>query len=269
MDLETNAYRDLQSTCLTLFGWNERFAAERLLSLFESYFSSSGVVPHYANFQIGETEELKRLSFKNLKKRLLDGKLKDLSSLSLYHFTEKENKSSEDFYSSYDVRYGNEIVQFLTAIGEEARRSRLLLMFLHDMLDLVTPEYGYSLDLPLGDNPSLFAVGAFSYRDDIQDEVHVWQQSSNSLFNGSAYKQGRMRHVFAINVLSRPHMEARIDGRTFGEWVAGPNRGSIEQWKDGVWVWQVQKELRIRIATILHFNGILTAPDGFQNRLIG
>jgi hypothetical protein len=263
------AYRKLSSFSLTLHGWNERFPAEQLLPSIERYFSRAGVEPQEGCVKGTVPPELKCYSMRTIRKRIAIGQISGLNNLSLHHFTDRKYKPSDDFYISYDTTYGDETCQFVNAVSPEAERYDIALAFLRDMLTYVTPSYGYSLDMPLGYDPALFAVGMFSYSDDIQDEVHAWQRSSSAALNGFAHKQGRLRHVFAINILSRPHMEARVDGKSFGEWVRGPNRGSIEEWKDGVWVWQVPKEHRIKIASILHFNGMLTAPDGFQSRLIG
>ena len=36
-----------------------------------------------------------------------------------------------------------------------------------------------------------------------------------------------------------------------------------------VWVWFVPREDRIRVANVLQFSGLLTAPAGFENERIG
>jgi hypothetical protein len=263
------AYHHLSSFSLMLHGWPERFPVENLLPVIEQYFALANVVPQEGHVQGLAPPELKSYSMKTIRKRISEGTIHGLVSLGAYHFVDREYKSSHDYFIDCGMTYGNELVQFINAVSPEIDRRAIALNFLRDLLTFVTPCYGYSLEMPLGDDPALFAVGAFAATDDIEEETFSWQQSSNALFGGNAHKQGRMRHVFEINILSRPHMEAQIDGRTFGEWVRGPNRGTIEEWKSGVWVWQVPKEQRLRIAAILHFNGILTAPDGFQNRLIG
>jgi hypothetical protein len=71
------------------------------------------------------------------------------------------------------------------------------------------------------------------------------------------------------SVAEPPHIRNRVGGIPFPEWVAEPGHGRLEQWKEDVWVWFVPREDRIRCANILQFNGLLTAPEGFENELIG
>ena len=262
-------YRKLSSFCLALHGWEERFPAENLLPLFERYFAKAGVDLQEGNVSGLSPLEMKGYSMRTIRKRIADGRIHGLNTLSIYHFVDREYKPSDDYFVAYDTSYDNENCQFVNAVSPEAERYDMALDFLRDMLAHVTPSYGYSLEMPLGHDPALFSVGSFAHTDALRDETQAWQESSHAMFGGFAHKQGRMRHVFAINVLSRPHLEAKVGGVTFGDWVRGPDRGTIAEWKPGVWVWEVPKEHRIRIASILHFNGLLTAPDGFQNQLIG
>jgi hypothetical protein len=262
-------YRMLSSFSLMLHGWPERFPVENILPLVERYFAIANVEPQEGDVQGIAPPEHKGYSMRTIRKRIASKEIHGLNSLGAYHFVNREYKPSQDYYICCNMRYDNELAQFVNAVSAEKDRYALALNFLRDMMAFVTPCYGYSLEMPLGHDPALFATGHFAVTESIFVEAYAWQQASDAMLGGHAHKQGQMRHVFAINVLSRPHMEARIDGRTFGEWVRGPNRGTIEECKSGVWVWQVPKEQRLRIASILHFNGILTAPDGFQNRLIG
>jgi hypothetical protein len=263
------AYRKLSSFSLMLHGWPERFPAENLLPMIERYFALAQLEPQEGHVQGGAPAEFKSYSMRTIRKRIATKQIHSLVSLGAYHFVDREYKPSHDYFVGCNMTFDNEGAEFINAVSPEKDRYGMALNFLRDMLEFATPYYGYSLEMLLGEDPALFSIGAFAATNDIEEETFAWQHASTPMLGGYAHKQGRMRHVFAINILSRPHMEARIDGKTFGEWVRGPNRGTIEEWKSGVWVWQVPKELRIRIATILHFNGILTAPDGFQNRLIG
>lgn len=263
------AYRKLSSFSLALHGWNERFHAEKLLPLFDRYFANAGVVAQEGNVQGAAPVELKGYSMRTIRKRIENLEIYGLIGLTSYHFVDRTYKSSHDYLLSYDTNFDSERCEFVNAVSPETERYGLAIQFLRDMLEYITPCYGYSLEMPLGHDPALFAVGMYAYNEEDRDETHVWQQACDGLYGNNAHKHGKMRHVFAINVLSRPHMEALVEGKTFAEWVKGPNRGSIEELKNGVWLWQVPKELRIGIAKTLSKNGILTAPKGFEKRLIG
>jgi hypothetical protein len=253
MSKDELAYRTLSSFSLMLHGWGERFPVENILPLVERYFALANVEPQEGGVQGIAPPEHKGYSMRTIRKRIASKEIHGLNSLGAYHFVDREYKPSHDYFISCKMRYDNELARFVNAVSPEKDRYELALNFLRDMLEFVTPCYGYSLEMPLGHDPALFATGHFSVTDSGFEEAYAWQQASDAMLDGHAHKQGLMRHVFAINVLSRPHMEARMDGRTFGEWVRGQNRGTIEEWKSGVWIWQVPKADRLKIATMLHF----------------
>ena len=213
--------------------------------------------------------DIKTYSFRTIRKRIESGVIRDLHLFSAYHLTDKKNKQSDDFSMGYSVSNSDEQAHILTALGSEEQRRTIALDFLLDMLAFISPSYGYSLELPLGNAPILFAHGMFARTPHANIETGAWQQAYSGIYGNKLHERGKFRHVFAINVVSAPHLANRIDGMLFEEWVAQPHHGKLEQLKDKVWVWFVPKEDRIRIANILHFNGLLTAPDPFQNQLIG
>ena len=230
MAIDQLSYRKLSSFSLILHGWPERFPVEELLPLVERYFAKAGVDPQDGDVEGIAPPEFKSYSMRTIRRRIATGKIHGLTSMSAYHFVDREYKPSDDYFISVDMSYGDETAWFINAVSPETERHAMALDFLRDMLTFVSPCYGYSLELPLGHDPGLFAVGAFAYDRDTQNESYIWQQASHAMYDGFAHKQGRMRHVFAINILSRPHMETRIDGMPFADWVRTPGRGCIEEW---------------------------------------
>lgn len=259
----------LPTFSLVLYSWRERFPAETLLPLYERYFERAGMEPHIASVEGDDPKEIKTYSIGTVRKRIEEGKIRNLRILNVLHLADKKNRQSDNFSIGYNVGHGDEDSYILTAIGGEEQRRTIALEFLRDMLSFISPSYGYSLELPLGNAPILFAHGMFARTEHADIETEAWQQAYSGIYGNKLHEHGKFRHVFAINVLSPPHLQNRIGGKLFQEWVKESNHGALEQWKDNVWVWFVPREDRIRVANILHFNGLMTAPDPFQNQLIG
>jgi hypothetical protein len=264
-------HRYLPSFSLILQEWEERFPFEVLLPLIERYFERAGTQPQIGTVEGEAPAEIKTYSFRTIRKRIQDHAIHGLHTLDAYHLTDKENKQSHDFAIGFSNSFHHQHAYILNAVSPAPEAKAMALDFLRDALNFVSPCYGYSLELPLGNDPILFSQGMFARTDHADVEATAWQFASRRDIKGKGgqHMQGRFRHVFAINVLSAPHMANRVDGRSFADWVKAPGHGSIEQWKDNVWVWLVPKEVRIRVANILQFNGLLTAPSGFENELIG
>lgn len=238
--------------------------------MFEAYFARVGAVAQYGSVEGESPPEMKSYTFGTIKKRLESGEYRGLSCLSLESLADKGDKRSENFAVTIKDGYGRQEASILNAVSraeEEARQ--IALDFLRDILGHVSPCYGYSLEMPLGNYPLMYASGVFGSTERALDEASSWQEATRHYLKGFLFKQGKFRHVFEINVLSLGHMTNRIGDTPFAEWVAEPGHGRLEQWKEDVWVWFVPKEDRIRCANILQFNRLLTAPEGFENELIG
>jgi hypothetical protein len=265
----TPSFEAMPSFSLVLHGWDQKFPFENLLQMFEAYFARAGAVAQYGDIVGENPPEMKSYSFRTIRKRIQSGEYRGLSCLSLLQLTDKQNKTSEDFAVTIKDGYGRQEAGILNAVsgGEEARQ--IALDFLRDILGHVSPYYGYSLEMPLGHYPLMYASGVFGHTEGERDEATSWQEASRDYLKGFLFKEGKFRLVFEINVLSPPHMVNRIGDTPFAEWVSEPGHGRLEQWKEDVWVWFVPKEDRIRCAKVLQFNGLLTAPEGFENELIG
>jgi hypothetical protein len=269
MDQEDTSYKKRPSFGIFIHGWDEQLQAEKLLGLIEKYFGLAGVEPQECSLEERAVDKLRHLTMRNTKQRLLTGVVSNLASLTAYHFADKKNKGSEIFYISCDQGYGDQTLKYIDAISDIGTQRQNALAFLKDALDFVTPYYGYSLEMPLGSNPALFSIGMSPSTIRGQAETHAWQQASHAQLDGTKHREGFFRHVFEINVLSPPHLANKIGKTPFVEWVKEPGHGKLEQWKKDVWVWFLPREDRVRCAKILQFNGLLTAPEGFESVLIG
>ncbi len=265
----TSRYRSIRSSSIFLYGWSEEFDAAILLPEFADVAKRAGAEVHLVGFTPTDGE-LKYLRPKNFEKHLAARSLAKLAHISMLSLLDKSDKQSEVFCASLDQDQssGKICTLILTQGGEEFRHS-LINEFLRMMLNYITPLYGYTVDLPLSSAPGYFAHGLLSPSLNAETEAGAWQQAHSPLYGVMEHKRGRFRHVFRTNILSSAHVENRVEGKEFLTWAAEGGHGKLERWKERVWVWTVPEEQRIPCARALQRNGLLIAPDGFENELLG
>jgi hypothetical protein len=265
----SESYRSKRSSSFFVYGWRENVDARNLFADFWEITKKADVKIHSVGFASSETD-LKYLTPRNFENRLADGTIGKLSHLSFLSFFDKSDKQSEVFALSFDQdKFGGQFSELMLTQSDESARHDLLRDFLQIVLKYVSPIYGYSVDLPLFYAPGYFAHGMLSRTLHAEKEAHAWQEAYSPQLARMDHTKGKFRHVFLMNVVSSSHLRNRIGGKSFEDWVTEPGHGRLEQWKEDVWVWFVPREDRIRCANILQFNGLLTAPAGFENELIG
>jgi hypothetical protein len=255
---------DVDSLTMALYGWDEELDAEAILPIAKEMFDSCGVEPNFGAVGLKDVDGIKDLTYKTIIKRIKSCDYKGLRTLAILHLYSRGYYSSEDFRVSLDTSYGNDFTMFLyvtnrlTPDYEPARR------FVTNILSILTPKYGYSIEMPLRLAPGRCVPGYSSFVPGALAESDAWQAA----WREKRYVAGLFRHVFSLNILSPQHMAAKVGDQTFSEWIQGPKRGTVEKLAEKVWLWTVPRENRVRCAQILHFNGLLTAPDPFQNTIL-
>lgn len=262
---ETDAYKKIPSTSLFLYGFDEKLPAEILLPLFEKYFLDAGVTIHGWSAFNHDLNIKKSATHKNLLKCLESGVLRNLTTLYGHHLMDRKDKQSDLFSISYDFSYDTPNCQIVTTQGSRDIRLARVKSFLLDMLNYITPTYGYSAELPLGYAPGYFALGMFAKSEFGDLEATAWQRAMYA----KDFDRGKMRHVFALNVLSSSHLDNKIGHQRFADWASEPGHGTLEKLKEGIWLWTVPRDIRARCASLLEFNGLLTVPPSMGQELFG
>jgi hypothetical protein len=144
-----DSYKALPSFTLVLHGWNERLPFETLLPLIERYFARAGVEPQIGSVMGVSPHQIKTYSMRTIRKRIQSQSISRLHTLSAYHLTNKEDKQSHDFGIGFDDSYGDQDAYIVNAVNTASAGRAMALDFLRDMLAFVSPNYGYSLELPL------------------------------------------------------------------------------------------------------------------------
>jgi hypothetical protein len=268
---------DLSSFSISLHGWDEKIDFGQLLPVFGKYFHVAGIEPNLSDFRTRESGRVQVLAYQTVLKRISSGQLRGLSELSLYHLADKADKQSHIFAISLgeslpDRQMDNRTDQngfFINGVTSLETAKVLAFEFIQDILGYVSPVYGYSLQMPLSYDPAFFSAGMFAREERMRPEIDAWQEASHAAIGGTKHREGFFRHVFEFNILSSPHVLNKIDGQTFESWVGQHRLGKLENLNNKVWLWTVPKSERIRAAKALQRNGLLTAPKGFENELIG
>jgi hypothetical protein len=255
------------SSFLVLDGWEDSVFFDPLIECTYQHFSKAGISPNIVSVKTVYHENIKDYSLMSFRKGISGGILKDFSVLSLIHLRKRGDKSSGVFDITFmDIR-GVRNAYILDAVSNNPLS--IALDFLSDALKFISPNYGYLIEISLEENPILFSQGIFARTSHSRREANAWQDASHAALGKSLQKHGKFRHVFAVNVLSPPHLANVVDDRLFADWVSDTGFGRLEQWKDNVWVWFVPHACRIPAAIVLQRNGLLTAPPGFETELIG
>lgn len=264
----SDGYRSLPSSSLFLYGRQTGLAAENFLETFADFAVVVGANIHSTSFAVGDGD-LKSLTLANLRRRVSEKKVHTLSQLVLHSFYDRSDLQTDIFTIGFNDSADSHYSELILTQGNESFRHDVLQKFLRAMLHHFSPAYGYSVDFSMYYAPGYFAHGMLSRSLRAEKEAQAWQQAYSPQLGRMDHTKGKFRHVFLMNVLSPPHLKNRIGGKVFEVWVSEPGHGRLERWKEDVWVWFVPREDRIRCAKILQFNGLLTAPDGFENELIG
>ena len=264
----SDEYCSLPSSSLFLYGRHTGLAAEALLETFSEFAVLVGANIHSTSFVVGGGD-LKSLTIANLRRRISEKKVRNLSRLVLHSFYDKTDLQTDIFAVGFNDSPDSSYSELILTQGDESFRYNVLQTFLRSMLSHFSPTYGYTVDFSMYYAPGYFAHGMLSRSLRAEKEAYAWQEAYSPQLGRMDHTKGKLRHVFLMNVLSPSHLKNRIGEKSFEDWVVEPGHGRLEQWKEDVWVWFVPREDRIRCAKILQFNGLLTAPEGFENELIG
>jgi hypothetical protein len=151
-------YRSISSSSLFLYGQHVDLPAERMLEVFEKFAVEVGARIHSTSFAVGDGD-LKSLKFANLKKRIADRQVKNLSQLVLHSFYDKSDLQSDVFAVGFNNSYGGQYSELMLTQGDESFRHKKLQEFLRASLVHYSPMYGYSVDFSMYYAPSYFAHG--------------------------------------------------------------------------------------------------------------
>lgn len=108
-----------------------------------------------------------------------------------------------------------------------------------DLLSCVAKPYcGFYTMVPADTRVSLFASGYWSVED---DQMSFLQRCAIQTTNVEVLRN-RLPYVYEANILTSGHMQNKIGGRLFPDWVCEIGHGKIEELKSGLWIWRVPPE---------------------------
>ena len=57
----------------------------------------------------------------------------------------------------------------------------------------------------------------------------------------------KLRDIFAINLISRPHLDTVIEGQSLEAWILNGGNGTLRQLGPETWRWDVPKSIQPRV----------------------
>lgn len=110
------------------------------------------------------------------------------------------------------------------------------------------PVYGIAYYRALKDGPLFYALGVNVCRPadkvpigDEYERTRSISRWSDTGMENEVYQEGLLRYVYRWNFLTRPQLDREIEGVPLAEWIqADPHRGTLAQFADDVWLWEVE-----------------------------
>lgn len=115
-------------------------------------------------------------------------------------------------------------------------------------IECVRPAYGIAFERTLMNGPIWYALGVNFGRPDDRPPIGDEYDRTRSISRWSSigmpnevYREGLLRYVYRWNFLTRPQLDREIEGVSLAEWIqADPRRGTLAQFADDVWLWEVE-----------------------------
>jgi hypothetical protein len=119
--------------------------------------------------------------------------------------------------------------------------------------DELQPIYGIGLSMPYFWGPRAFAQGSSSSRFATVDKTFYGppvQMREQSIAFGRTFRADsgkrqlneNLRDVFPFNLLSRGHLDRRVDGKRLESWIDANTYGALRQLSPVTWQWDVPPE---------------------------
>jgi len=228
--------------CLALYGWSRPIDLAKWGDFALSFFEAVGIQPDTGALG-GESRQV--VDIDRVLTRLRKSDFSTKNGVSLYTTIPNlpDSKPMLFRWSAFaDVSASpNQFMLFCFAADEKSLGAfeRLL----PQLLEVVTPKYGIGYVRDFKKGPDLFAYGMTSglgYSDaemEEKDRIAAWFHQTPE------ERTARLRDIFPMNILSRPLLNLPVNGATLQNWIdRAPERGTLTEIKNDVWLWKVESE---------------------------
>lgn len=248
--------------CLAIYDWEGNIEPSEWYQLAKLFFKSIGVIPDFG--ACGNSQDTsKLLSYEKLDAR-----------------SQKANFSTCTYIELFKTKPGYKQLVFgwsVSACITTSGGKTIIFCFDNDLHDfsetfmselmlavsgMCKPTYGIAYQREFSKGPQLYAIGMVSglgYGADGMkeaDRIGAWMRERLA---ENRHTQGMFRDVYDLNLLSRRHIEAIVNGQSFGNWVRQTGNGEISELSNGLYWWSVPYDKKQAIRQVLVDNSLVIA----------
>lgn len=258
-------------TCVALYDWSTEFTGPAFYEVAHSFFSANGITPDVGILAIGDAPSNRVLKHSTVAKRIQQPEYANASYVGLYRTVPNyaqlvfgwdvvagfHTRTSRDMYFCCGVSVAQLGLDYMAGLIER-------------IAGLTQLSYGIGYTLPFHAGPEIYALGMATGPDDSQqgkilaDRTCAWFRER---IGQNRHRQGYLRDVYPLNVVSQPHLEMPVHGMALGEWIRhAPQRGSLRPLAGGAWLWRIEDAQVASVQAELEAAGLLIAQLGSTRR---
>ncbi len=266
---------------LSLYGnYNEQdyFQLKEWYMFINSFIEKLGYQFSYIGVDGEEIDETLAEGYVKISDDLTLPDFHELSSLSLCVTPEGSDAPAFDWvisvYNSYDKSYKYDYDRFFcqhhisicfdkSILSQESPLFKELLI---QSLAFGDFYYGIVYERSFDEQPDLYSKGVTKIRfefDDLTQELNDLLITEWSSFEVLA-KEGYLRDIYSVNLLSKNHLTKSINGMSLQQWVTSEKQGVLTPVSGNLWMWSITNKDQVRrIRNYLGLHGLVICDPRF------
>jgi len=130
--------------------------------------------------------------------------------------------------------------------------------FIKDVAPYFDARYGICYQRDFTKGPGLYAYGVIGergYSEEEEDQITKWLHSYGY---EKRYQLGDLRDIYPLNVLSKPHLQRKVNNQTLEQWIkSSSSHGELKQLTDKLWSWWMPQDKISPVRESLRDSGII------------
>jgi hypothetical protein len=257
--------------CIALYDWLADLSAPAFYDIARSFFAASNVVPDCGGIDLGGSGNSRTLKHSTIASRLKKPEYAQATSVELYHTI----PNYAQLVFGWDVTVGyhadkHRDMYFCAGVELTQLGMDYMANLVERISHLTNLTYGIGYTRAFRDGPDLYALGMATNSEyspegmRAADRVGAWFRER---IGQNRHRQGYLRDVYTLNVISQPHLEMPVHGTPLGEWIGQtPHRGTLRPLAGGAWLWRVDDAQVPCVQAQLEAAGLLIAHLGSTRR---
>lgn len=134
----------------------------------------------------------------------------------------------------------------------------------------LSPAYGIGFTMAHDRGPGfyclglIYAIGVISETPEAEEHARRIEAWENVAMLQELYRKGILRDVYPWNFLTESHVARRVERQPLLKWInKDPKRGTIAEFVDGVWLWEVEDDHLDEVRTVVSRAGLVLDPADY------